>query len=78
MRAQGGCCDWAPFVHSLVTVDAVLLNSGGAAVVSTLLQLPRLRELRCRVVPESLVGLRLQVHLLIFEHRHGLNAKSNY
>ena len=61
MQSQGGCCDWAPFVRSLVSVDAVLLNSGGTAVVSTLLRLPRLRELRCRAVPESLVGLRLQV-----------------
>jgi len=47
-----------------VSVDAVLLNSGGTAVVSTLLRLPRLRELRCRAVPESLVGLRLQVQTM--------------
>ncbi len=47
-----------------MSVEAVLLNSGGTAVVSTLLRLPRLRELRCRAVPESLVGLRLQVPLL--------------
>ena len=48
-------------MRNLVTVDAVLLNSAGTAVVSALLQLPRLRELRCRAVPASLVGLRLQV-----------------
>ena len=62
---QGGCCDWAPFLRNLVSVTAVLLNSGGTAVVSTLLRLPRLRELRCRAVPESLVGLRLQVPFLV-------------